>query len=277
MTLRLDDAATRIDPDARRVVHHGGELAYDALIIATGATPIRPSLPGLELPAVHLLHSMQDALALAEALAGGPGTAAIIGAGYIGLEMAEALTQRGLRVTILEQLPEVLPTVDPELGALVHAELTRHGVDVLTNTRVTAVEQDGPPLRIRAEPDHELVAELALVVVGVRPNTALAQTAGVELGARGAIAVDRTMATSVEGIWAAGDCAQTHHAILDEPGYLPLGTTAHKHGRIAAENGLGDTRRFAGSLGTQIVKVFDLAIAAPACATTRPPPQACSR
>jgi NADPH-dependent 2,4-dienoyl-CoA reductase/sulfur reductase-like enzyme len=262
MTLRLDDRATRIDPAARRVSHDAGELAYDELIVATGATPIRPELPGLDLPGVHLLHTMHDALALDRVLTErGPASAVIIGAGYIGLEMGEALTQRGLQVTIVEQAPEVLPTVDAELGALVHHELTRHGVDVVTATRVSAIEPAGSALRVRAEQRFQTTADLVLVVVGVRPDTALAQTAGVELGARGAVRVDRTMATSIPGVWAAGDCAQTHHAILDEPTYLPLGTTAHKQGRIAAENALGGARRFAGSLGTQVVKVFDVAVA----------------
>jgi NADPH-dependent 2,4-dienoyl-CoA reductase/sulfur reductase-like enzyme len=260
MALRLDDAASGIDPVARRVTHRGGELDYDALIIATGAAPIRPRLAGLDLPGVHLLHTMAEALTLDHAVAGAR-SAVIVGAGYIGLEMAEALTERGLAVTLIEQAGEVLPTVDPELGALVHAELVRHGVDVHTDTLVTALESAATAVRVHAEPGFEATADRALIAVGVRPETALARTTGVELGARDAIRVDRTMATSVAGVWAAGDCVHTHHAILDEPTYLPLGTTAHKQGRIAAENALGGTREFAGSLGTQIVKVFDLAIA----------------
>ena len=262
MAVRLDTPATRIDPDARQVIHTNGELNYDALIVATGAQPIRPDFPGLDLPGVHVLHTMRDAFSLDEAITRTrPRAAAIIGAGYIGLEMAEALTQRGLGVTIVEQADEVLPTVDPELGALVHHELQRHGVDVVTGARVTAIEPDGEELVACGDPSFETRAELVLVVVGVRPDTTLAQTAGLELGQRGAIRVDRAMATSIAGIWAAGDCVETHHAILDEPGYLPLGTTAHKQGRIAGENALGGDRRFAGSLGTQIVKVFDIAIA----------------
>ena len=262
MMLRLRTAATAIDPDARRVIVDGGELDYDALIVATGATPIRPNLLGLDLPGVHVMHTMFDALSLDEEITRTrPRAAAIIGAGYIGLEMAEALTQRDLQVTIVEQADEVLPTVDRELGALVHHELFGHGVDVVTATRVVAIEQADGMLRVRGEPHFATTAELVLVVVGVRPDTTLAETAGLELGARSAIRVDREMATSVAGIWAAGDCVHTHHAILEEPVYLPLGTTAHKQGRIAGENALGATRQFAGSLGTQIVKVFDLAIA----------------
>jgi NADPH-dependent 2,4-dienoyl-CoA reductase/sulfur reductase-like enzyme len=260
MVLRLDDPATQIDADARRVIHRRGKLEYDALIVATGAVPIRPDLPGLELPGVHLLHTVDDALRLDSRISQAK-SAAIIGAGYIGLEMAEALTERGLKVTLIEQTDEVLPTVDPELGALVHAELTRHGIDVATRARVTELAQAHHGLRVRGEAPFEITADLALVVVGVRPDAGLAEAAGVRTGVRGAIDVDRRMATSMPGIWAAGDCVHTHHAMLDEPTYLPLGTTAHKQGRIAAENALGRNRRFAGSLGTQIVKVFDLAVA----------------
>jgi NADPH-dependent 2,4-dienoyl-CoA reductase/sulfur reductase-like enzyme len=188
-------------------------------------------------------------------------SAVIVGAGYIGLECAEALTARGLKVTVVERLPEVLPTVDVEVGALLRSELTRHGLDVRTNTTVQAIGSDGDVLRVTGEPNLELVADVVLVSVGVQPETTLAADAGTELGARGAIAVDTTMATSLPDIWAAGDCAETHHALTGTTTYLPLGTTAHKQGRIAGENALGCDRRFAGSLGTQIVKVFDLAAA----------------
>jgi NADPH-dependent 2,4-dienoyl-CoA reductase/sulfur reductase-like enzyme len=194
--------------------------------------------------------------------------AVIVGAGYIGLEMAEALTTRGLQVTQLEQLPEVLPTGDPELGALVHAELESHGVTVHCETRVEKVSAAPTSSRGRLEviaraPDGALLtfpADVVLVVVGVRPDTELAASAAAELGAKGAIAVDRQMRTNLPDVFAAGDCVITHHRLLGEA-YLPLGTTAHKQGRIAGENALGGTREFAGSVGTQVVKVFDLAAA----------------
>jgi NADPH-dependent 2,4-dienoyl-CoA reductase/sulfur reductase-like enzyme len=172
--------------------------------------PTRPPISGLNGPdalgpgdGVHLLHSMGDTFAVMRTLQqAAPASAVIVGAGYIGLEMAEALTARGLAVTQMEQLPEVLPTVDPEMGALVHAELE----------------------------------------------------------ARGAIAVDTAMRTGVPDMFAAGDCVITHHRLLGET-YLPLGTTAHKQGRVAGENALGGNRVFAGSLGTQVVKIFDQAAA----------------
>ena len=281
MTLRLDTTARRVDVAGRKLLvtgPGGGEemIGYDQLVIGTGAVPVRPPIAGLTGPGtlgaadgVHLLHSMGDTFALMGTLTEtAPASAVITGAGYIGLEMADALATRGLSVTQMEQLPEVLPTVDPPLGALVHHELAAHGVEVLTGTtvqaitkaqpgdrgrlRVTAVTADGEPLTAQTD--------LVLVVVGVRPDTDLAKSAGAQLGARGAIAVDPMMRTGLPDVYAAGDCVITHHRLLGET-YLPLGTTAHKQGRVAGENAVGGTREFAGSLGTQVVKIFDQAAA----------------
>jgi NADPH-dependent 2,4-dienoyl-CoA reductase/sulfur reductase-like enzyme len=277
MTLRLDTTARRIDAGGRKllVTGPGGHeelLAYDQLIIGTGAVPVRPPIGGLDVlgpdDGVHLLHSMGDTFAVMRTLEDKtPATAIIVGAGYIGLEMADALTTRGLHVTQMEQLPEVLPTVDPALGHLVHAQLTGHGAEVLTGTTVRQIartEGEAGQLQVEATAaDGTAVTRLAdmvLVVVGVRPDTALAASAGAALGARGAIAVDRGMRTNLPDVFAAGDCVVTHHRLLGAT-YLPLGTTAHKQGRVAGENALGGTREFAGSLGTQVVKIFDQAAA----------------
>ena len=279
--LRLDTTARRIDVPARKLLittPAGGEelLSYDKLVVGTGAVPVRPPVGGLAGPAalgpddgLHLLHSMGDTFALMATLElAAPASAVIVGAGYIGLEMADALTIRGLRVTQMEQLTEVLPTVDPGLGALVHAELADRGVQVLTGTTVQAITRApaGRPGRLHVQataPDRAAVtrvADMVLVVVGVRPETALAAEAGATLGVRGAIAVDRGMRTSLPDVFAAGDCVITHHRLLGET-YLPLGTTAHKQGRVAGENAVGGNRQFAGSLGTQVVKIFDQAAA----------------
>jgi NADPH-dependent 2,4-dienoyl-CoA reductase/sulfur reductase-like enzyme len=233
---------------------------------------VRPTIAGLDQlgpgDGVHLLHSMNDTFSLTETLERpGIARAVIVGAGYIGLEMAEGLTTRGLQVTQIEQLPEVLPTVDPELGALVHAELERHGVEVVCDTRVDAIETadsgDTPLTVLATAPQGRKLsypADIVLVVVGVRPDSELAAAAGAKLGTHDAIVVDRRMRTNLRDVYAAGDCVVTHHRLLGAT-YLPLGTTAHKQGRIAAENALGREREFAGSLGTQVVKVFDRVIA----------------
>ena len=281
MWLRLDTTARRIDVAARKLLVTGPDgteelLGYDKLVAGTGAVPVRPPIGGLAGPdalgaddGVHLLHSMGDTFAVMRTLEqAAPASAVIVGAGYIGLEMADALTVRGLQVIQMEQLPEVLPTVDPELGALVHAELASRGVEVLTGTTVRQISRNpaGEAGRLRVQAtaaDGTAVtraADMVLVVVGVRPDTALAAAAGATLGARGAIAVDRRMRTSLPDVLAAGDCVITHHRLLGET-YLPLGTTAHKQGRVAGENALGGTREFAGSLGTQVVKIFDQAAA----------------
>jgi NADPH-dependent 2,4-dienoyl-CoA reductase/sulfur reductase-like enzyme len=281
MHLRLDTTARRIDVDGRKllVTSPGGTeelLSYDKLVIGTGAVPVRPPITGLDGPealgaaeGVHLLHSMGDTFALMRTLEeASPSSAVIVGAGYIGLEMADALTTRGLQVTQMEQLPEVLPTVDPPLGRLVHEQLVARGVEVLTGTTVRQVTRaaagEGGQLRVDAQAaDGTSVSRLAdtvLVVVGVRPDTTLAAEAGAALGVRSAIAVDRSMRTNLPDVYAAGDCVVTYHRLLGET-YLPLGTTAHKQGRVAGENSLGGHREFAGSLGTQVVKIFDQAAA----------------
>jgi NADPH-dependent 2,4-dienoyl-CoA reductase/sulfur reductase-like enzyme len=279
MKLRLDTLATDIDVAGQRLIVRnpdGGTdaIEYDEIVVGTGAVPVEPPIEGLSdlgpADGVHLLHSMGDTFALTESLDRiQPKTALIVGAGYVGLEMAEGLTMRGIQVTQVEMLPEVLPTVEVELGALVHDELVKHGVDVHTNSTVTRISKTtasdgraGLHVDGRTTDDETLAwdVDLVLVVVGVRPDTDLLVRAGAKTGPRGAVVVDETMATGVPHVWAAGDCVITHHRLLGET-YLPLGTTAHKQGRIAGENALGGTARYAGSLGTQVVKVFDLVAA----------------
>jgi NADPH-dependent 2,4-dienoyl-CoA reductase/sulfur reductase-like enzyme len=236
-------------------------LSYDRLVIATGAVPVRPPIDGLDLLGVHVLHTMADTFAVHHALAAGAGSALIVGGGYIGLEMAEAFTARGLAVTLVEQAPVVMPTVDVDLGRLLGEELGRHGVQVVTDITVKAIGREHGQLTVAGEPDFAAAADLVLVVVGVRPDTQLAVAAGVDTGVRGALRVDRRMRTNLPDVLAAGDCVETYHRLLDRPAYLPLGTTAHKQGRVAGETAVGGDWEFAGSLGTQVVKVFELAVA----------------
>ncbi len=278
MQVRLNTTATKIDVAGQRlhVIDESGvedRIAYDQLVVGTGAVSARPPIDGLVGPdalgpadGVHLLHSMGDTFELMRTLEEHhPASAVIVGAGYIGLEMAEGLAARGLTVTQFEQLPEVLPTVDPSLGALVHAELVAHGVHVRTNTTVRRVVRapEGSTGRFRIDTveatgaELTAFADLVLVVVGVRPDTALAAGAGATLGIAGAISVDRDMRTNLERVFAAGDCVVTHHRLMGLT-YLPLGTTAHKQGRVAGANAVGASAEFAGSLGTQVVKVFDM-------------------
>jgi NADPH-dependent 2,4-dienoyl-CoA reductase/sulfur reductase-like enzyme len=280
MALRLDTTARRIDVGGRKLQLTGPDgrdelISYDKLVIGTGAVPVRPPIAGVDGPGalgpddgMHVLHTMGDTFAVMRTLEeAAPASAVIIGAGYVGLEMADALVARGLTVTQIEQRPEVLATVDPELGALVHAELAAQGVEVLTRTTARQISRTSTgPARLRVQAQTAAgetisrTADIVLVVTGVRPDTELAAAAGASLGVRGAIQVDPGMQTGLPDVLAAGDCVVTHHRLLGET-YLPLGTTAHKQGRIAGENALGASRQFAGSLGTQVVKIFDQAAA----------------
>jgi len=248
MRLRLDTTARQIDVPGRKVLVTAADgteelLAYDKLIVGTGAVPVRPPIAGLAGPGalgaddgVHLLHSMGDTFAVMR--------------------------------TLGQAAPASAATVDPSLGGLVRAQLVARGVEVLTGTTVRQVSRasSGQAGRLQVDAtaaDGEAVTRLAdmvLVVVGVRPDTTLAADAGATLATKGAIAVDRGMRTSLPGVLAAGDCVTTWHRLLGDS-YLPLGTTAHKQGRVAGENALGGNREFAGSLGTQVVKIFEQAAA----------------
>ena len=267
ISLWLDRRALAIEPEEHRVrvADEGGHvksLGYDRLIIATGARSRRPRLPGIDLPGVFLLRTMSDSFALERYLRErAPRSAIIVGGGYIGLEMADALTLRGLSVTLVEHGPSTPKTIDPSLGVVVRAELERHGVTVKAETQIQRVEWCQDALWVRGTPRFEACADVVLVAVGVQPRTELAKAAGIALGIQEAIPVARTMETGVPDLLAAGDCVETWHHLLRRPAYLPLGTTAHKQGRIAGENAVGRKALFAGTLGTQVVKVFDLAIA----------------
>ena len=219
--LLLEHTATRIDAaahtvSARAVDGRERDLRYDKLVVATGAEPVRPPLPGIDNEGVYQLHTIGDSLALNDALARHPASAVIVGAGYIGLEMAEALHARGLGVTVVEQLPTVLPTVDAELGVLVRSELERHDVRVLTGVTVSSIERHDSGLVVNGGEARVAEAEIVLVVVGVRPDTELAENAGVETSVRGALHVDRRMRTNLSNVYAAGDCVVTYHRLLDK-------------------------------------------------------------
>lgn len=281
MRVALNTRATSIDTVGRQVHtidadDHTSSLSFDQLVVGTGARSVRPPIGGLSgddalgpADGVHLLHSMGDTFDILRSIDRlAPERAVIVGAGYIGLEMSEGLHARGIAVTVIEQLPEVLATVDPALGTRVHEDLLDRNIAIHTDTAVTAIERapKDSSYRLRVVTastqgtPSSVETDLVLVVVGVRPDTELATSAGATLGANHAIAVDQQMRTNLERVFAAGDCAVTHHRLLGAT-YLPLGTTAHKQGRVAGENALGGEREFEGSLGTQVVKIFDKVVA----------------
>jgi NADPH-dependent 2,4-dienoyl-CoA reductase/sulfur reductase-like enzyme len=267
ISLLLNHTAQVIDPTQHRVTMRNADgqlrdLEYDRLVIATGAFPIRPPIQGLDLPGVYLLRTMEDSFSVHTYLGKhSPRSAIIVGGGYIGLEMADALTLRGIAVTVVEHSSSVLKTVDTSLGEIVNAELRKHRVEVVNGVAIERIMQIRGHVEVFGSQGFQQETDMVLVAVGVQPSINVARSAGVAIGEYGAICVTRTMETNVSDVYAAGDCVETWHRLLKRPTYLPLGTTAHKQGRVAGENATGGKVEFAGSLGTQAVKVFDLVIA----------------
>jgi NADPH-dependent 2,4-dienoyl-CoA reductase/sulfur reductase-like enzyme len=175
--------------------------------------------------------------------------------------MADALTHRGIEVTVACRPATLLSTVDAEFGRAVAAELQSHGVKVRTSVEVHRITQNGGHLQVSGSHEFEQDCEMVLIAVGVKPIAELSAEAGLQTGVKGALVVTRKMECALPDIYVAGDCAEAYHRLLNRNTYLPLGTTSHKQGRVAAENALGGNRSFAGSLGTQVVKIFNLIIA----------------
>lgn len=235
-----------IDLDRSRTVH----LGFDQLMIATGARPVRPDLDGIDAPWVRGVQTLDDARHLLDILEPGVQEAVVVGGGYIGLEMAEAFVNRGIRVTVVEHSDTVMGTVDPEVGERVGAALRSFGAAVSTGTSVTGFGD-----RVVHTSGGDLRADVAVLGLGVAPDSGLAEEAGVRIGARGGIAVDHRQQTSVEGIWSAGDCAEVHHLVSREPTFIALGTVANKTGRVAGVNIGGGYATFPGVVGTAITQV----------------------
>jgi len=267
--VRLGARATRVDPRGRAVAFRSADgpektLDYDALVLATGARPVRLPIPGSDLPGVFALRTLDDGDAVRRFLGDrAVERATVVGAGYIGLEMAEALAVRGASVTLLELLPTVLSTYDPDMSAIVERELLDRGIILHKETRVDAFEprDEEPRVGYVVASGRRFAADLVLVSAGVRPATELASAAGIELGRTGAIRVDRRQVTSEPTVLAAGDCAESPHVVTGRSTWIPLGTTANKHGRIAGENAVGGNVRFGGVAGTNATKVFELEVA----------------
>lgn len=261
---------TAIDPSAKTVtvkdLDSGAErvCSYDKLVIATGARPIRPNIPGVDAQGVYYLRTVEDGILLKSAVqAQGKRRAAIIGGGFIGLEVAEEMAQSGVDVHVYEMLPRLLPFLDERFSQQVLDTLTAHGVHVHTGAAVQELPTSGGRVSAVKTADGTVTeTDLVLMSIGVMPNTQLARDAGLELGLKGAIVVDDEMRTSDPSIWACGDCVQMKNRITGQPCYVPLGTTANKQGRIAGGNLAGAHDTFKGVLGSMVTKVFDLYIAA---------------
>lgn len=249
--VRTAAVATELDAEGRWIFYRQADrthrLSYSSLVVTAGASPVQVEVPAVGADRTFAVRTLEEAIALRGLLdAGKVGSALVVGGGYIGLEMAEALVARGCSVTVVERLGQVLPTLDPEPAAVVEEHVRQH-VDLRLGTDATAVDLPG--------------LDLAVVSVGVRPAATLAAAAGAQTGPAGALVVDPEMRTTVDGVWAAGDCVAPQHLVTGMPTYVPLGTTANKTGRVAGTVAAGGSARFAGIVGTAVVKVFELEVA----------------
>lgn len=268
--LRMRTEVTEIDVAAGRVrardVDSGAEswTPYDKLVIATGARPVRPDMPGADAPGVHGVQTLDDGQALLDTLARARGRrAVVIGAGYIGVEMAESLIKRGYEVTVVNRGREPMSTLDPDMGRLVHRAMSGLGITMVDDTEVTKVlTGDDGGVRAVATAHAEYPADVVVLGIGVRPETALARAAGLPLGAHGGLLTDRAMRVrGHENIWAGGDCVEVLDLVSGQLRHVPLGTHANKHGQVIGTNVGGGYATFPGVVGTAVSKVCDLEIA----------------
>lgn len=268
--LRLRTEVTEIDVDRGRVrardVDSGAEswTSYDKLVIATGARPVRPDLPGMDAPGVHGVQTLDDGQALLDTLARTRGRrAVVVGAGYIGVEMAEAMIKRGYEVTVVNRGKEPMATLDPDMGRLVHRAMEGMGITMVNEAEVTKLlTGDDGHVRAVATERAEYPADVVVLGIGVRPETSLARAAGLPLGDSGGLLTDRSMRVrGHENIWAGGDCVEVLDLVSGQQRHIPLGTHANKHGQIIGANAGGGYATFPGVVGTAVSKVCDLEIA----------------
>ena len=271
--LRMRTEVTELDVPGQRVrtrdLDSGAEswTGFDKLVIGTGARPVRPPLPGIDAPGVHGVQTLDDGQALLDSLTAletdGGRKAVVVGAGYIGVEMAEALLKRGYEVTVLNRGPQPMATLDPDMGRLVHRAMDGLGITTVGEAEVTAV-LTGPDGRVRAvaTADAEYPADVVVLGIGVRPETTLARAAGLPLGGHGGLLTD--LAMRVRGhanVWAGGDCVEVLDLVSGRERYVPLGTHANKHGQVIGSNVGGGYATFPGVVGTAVSKVCELEIA----------------
>jgi NADPH-dependent 2,4-dienoyl-CoA reductase/sulfur reductase-like enzyme len=250
----LDDRAVEVRAlDQDRTLRMG----FDQLLIATGGNPVRPDLPGIDNPHVHGVQTLGDAeRLLAEVTGGDVREVVVVGGGYIGLEMAEAFVRRGAHVTLLEASAQIMATLDPDMAELVLAALRRFGVDVRLQEGAKSFEDGQVQTEAGVVP-----ADLVVLGLGVQPNSALARDAGLTLGVRDSIRVDRRQQTSASGVWSAGDCCESIHLVSGRPIHVALGTVANKQSRVAGINIGGGYATFGGVVGTAITKICNVEVA----------------
>ena len=267
--VRMRTEAVGIDLDARlvvaREVESGAEqrIGFDQLLVATGARPFRPAVPGIDSAGIYGVQTLDDGCRLLDGLrvdGRDCRQAVVVGAGYIGVEMAEAMLRRGMAVTLVDLAPQPLPRLDPDMGRLVAEAMKGIGIELVLSTPVDHFEHDSAG-RVRAvvAGGRELACDLVVLGIGVRPEVSVADAAGLPLGSSGALRVEPTMAVpGHDGVWAAGDCVESFDRVGRRWLHVPLGTHANKQGRVAGINLAGGAAAFPGVVGTAITKVCDL-------------------
>ncbi|MGM0437641.1 MAG: FAD-dependent oxidoreductase [Bacillota bacterium] len=269
--LMLKTEVTEIKPEEKKIkiLDENGqkeEIEYEKLVLGTGGKTIVPPIEGIDLAEVFFMRWMDDALNFNNFLdENAPKKAVIVGGGYVGLEMAEALLRRGLDVTLVEFEETVLNTVNEPFRKIIQRKLEEKGAKIVTGTAVKKIEKKNNSLQVYGSDNFELEVDTVLVSVGTIPNTELGEKAGVNTGNTGAFKVNKKMETNLEDVYAGGDCAETLNAVSDKYAYYALGSVAHKHGRIIGSNICGQNREFAGSLGTQALKIFDTVVGRTGC------------
>lgn len=235
--------------------------SYDKLMISTGAVPIIPPFPGIELENIHALKTLEDGIRLKEVASQSHiNNVAIVGAGYIGIEVAEAMRRLGKNVKIIELSDRSLRTFDPELTDIAEKELRNQGVELHFGEKVEGFIGTNKVEAIKTD-KNTYKTDLVLMSIGIKPATKFLKGSGIPLAANGAVIIDREMRTNVEDIYAAGDCAQVYNRVTEENAFIPLGTNANKCGRIAGANIAGSHIKYVGTLGSAAIKVFDLELA----------------
>ncbi|MGW0464681.1 FAD-dependent oxidoreductase [Streptomyces sp. NPDC003027] len=268
--LRMRTEVTEVDVPGQRVrtrdLESGAQAwtGFDKLVIATGARPVRPPLPGIDAPGVHGVQTLDDGQALLDSLELAKGRrAVVVGAGYIGVEMAEALLKRGYEVTVLNRGEQPMSTLDPDMGRLVHKALDGLGITTVGSSAVTGILTGGDGrVRAVATEDAEYPADVVVLGMGVEPETDLARAAGLPLGSYGGLRTDLAMRVrGHENIWAGGDCVEVFDLVSGRERHIALGTHANKHGQVIGSNVGGDYATFPGVVGTAVSKVCELEIA----------------
>jgi len=237
------------------------EFSYDRLLIASGSSAIRPDIPGIELPGVFVLKSLDDGRKIKSYLTSKPiKKAVIIGMGYIALEMCESLVNLNIAVEMVKPNPVFLPWLEPTMATVVRDDLASRGIGVYAGLAIERIESSGESLQVISA-DQTLQGEIVIVGIGVAPNSRMADTAGLELSVAKSIAVDRSMRTSNARIYAAGDCADAYHVVTDAKTWSPLALRANRAGWAVADNVIGKDVTLDGVAGTSVFRVFDFEVA----------------